>query len=471
MGQSEILTYTLERLIPMLQTRRLSPVEVTRACLERIERLNPILRAYVTVLGETAIEQAREAERAIARCEARGPLHGVPVSVKDVFETRQIETTWGVKALAAHRPVEDSTVVVKLRAAGAILIGKANVDAYPYGEGPASPRVVGPTRNPWDAGRTAGRTSGGSGAAVAARFDFGSIGSDTAGSIRIPAAMCGVFGLMPTFGLVSRYRVLPYSYSFDHCGPLARSAHDCAVLLGAIAGPDPEDPVTMDSPVRDYPREISEPVRGLVVGLPRAVAWEANDPEVTRLVDEATGVLASLGMKLREVDVPPLVNTRWLHVISFLEKLGSSGAAVTPNWSVRNLKAHMRARNAASHERLSEWAAQIRRVTRDSYAEVFRQVDLIATPTIPIVAPKFSENSSPWQHSDEPFAELVARYTRIFNFVHSPAISVPCGFTSAGMPAGLQIAGRPFDDHLVLRTAYAYERATSWHLRDPSSPF
>lgn len=311
------LPETIEALAPLLRARELSPTEVTRACLRRAETLNESLHAYVTLMPEAALAQAEKAEWALVRGEVRGPLHGIPVSVKDVIETRGAPTTWGATALASYRPASDATLVAKLREAGAILLGKANVDMFPYG-GARSRRMVGPTRNPWDVSRPAGRSSGGSAAAVAARFDYGSIGTDNGGSVRIPSALCGVVGLKPTFGRVSKRRILPYSLSFDHPGPIARGVYDCAALLGAIAGYDPEDPTTVDRPVPDYLAALDGPVRGLRCGVPRE-AWERNDPEVTRLVDDAVAVLATLGLTVHRVDPPPFSDALWVNVLSGLE--------------------------------------------------------------------------------------------------------------------------------------------------------
>jgi aspartyl-tRNA(Asn)/glutamyl-tRNA(Gln) amidotransferase subunit A len=465
MGE-EFLTYTIEQLAPLLRTRKLSPVEVTRACLERAEALNGKLSAYTIVLADRALEQAREAERALARGEGRSLLHGIPLSVKDVFETKDIPTTWGAKALASYRPVEDSTVVVKLRQAGALLIGKTNVDMYPYYGWSDSERLIGPSRNPWDPQRTAGRSSGGSGASVAALMDYGSVGSDAGGSIRIPAALCGVVGLQPTFGLVSKYRVFPYSNSFDHCGPLARSVYDCALLLQTIAGYDRKDPTTVDRPVPDCTGGLGRPVGSLRIGLPRS---EANEPEVTRLIDEAVGILSDLGMEMHEISLPYLNDARWwVNMISFLETTAMTEAMVMPAKPLDLLPAYMTARNAAARKRVLDQSRVIGRAIQEAYAEIFNDVDLIITPTVPTTASRIGEDHSPWQRPAEPFAELMIRYTCIFTLIRHPAISIPCGFTTNGMPVGLQIVGRPFEEETVLRTAHAYERATGWHLRHPS---
>ncbi|MBI4280525.1 MAG: amidase [Armatimonadetes bacterium] len=468
MTHPEFLSYTIQRLVPLFRARTLSPLEVTRACLDRIGALNTTLSTYVTVMPEQALAQAREAEAAYQRGTPRSPLDGVPVSVKDVFETRGIPTTWGTRELAGYVTAEDSTVVARLTEAGAVLLGKANPDIYPYHGTPDSPRLIGPTRNPWDPARTAGRSSGGSAAAVAALMDYSSIGSDTGGSIRIPAALCGVVGYKPTFGLVSKYRIFPYSDTADHPGPIARSVYDCALLLNAIAGYDRKDPRSINRPVPDFTRDLDETVRGLRVGLPKAAAWLSNDPEVTRLVDDAVRVLAGLGMEMGEVDLPYLEEAqRWGTVLSVLETMVMTDAMMPAAQADDVYARYLLGRERAGRRRVLEQGWQIMRAAQARYMEILRDVDLIAMPTVATTAPPFTEERSPWQLPEEMYIEVVARYTRIFARTHLPAISVPCGFAADGMPVGLQIAGRLFEDEVVLRAAHAYQRATDWHTRHP----
>jgi aspartyl-tRNA(Asn)/glutamyl-tRNA(Gln) amidotransferase subunit A len=389
------------------------------------------------------------------------------VSVKDVVETRDAPTTWGAQALAGHRSGRDATIVTRLRRAGAILVGKANVDMYPYDGSPEHRRLIGASRNPWDLARTAGRSSGGSAAAVAARMDFGSIGSDTTGSIRGPAAWCGVVGVKPTFGLVSTHGVFRYSRSFDACGPIARTTHDCALLLEAIAGYDPECPASVDRPVPDYTRSIGRDLRGVRVGTPRAAEWRDNDPEVTGLVDEAAVVLGALGGEVRDID-PPLQEGLWANVISILETAEMVEAGVTVDGFPDAFAGYLWKRNAGARQRVLAQGAQIMIAVRRRYEEVFRLVDVIVTPTVAATASLFTDTSSPWQRPHEPFVEVLPRYTRPASLIGYPAISVPCGFTSAGLPAGMQIIGRPFEEETLFRVAGAYERATNWHRHAPA---
>lgn len=463
----DILGYTIQQLVSLLRERRVSPVELVQACLDSMEATNLGLHAYISVMADQAIEQAHSAERALVGGKVLGPLHGVPISAKDVFETKGMPTTWGVKILEDYVSSEDSTVIVKLRNAGAILLGKTNVDMYPYHGTLESPCLIGPTRNPWDRERTAGRSSGGSAAAVAALLGYGSVGSDSGGSIRIPAAMCGVVGLMPTYGLVSKYRVFPYSLSFDHCGPLARCVYDSALMMNAIAGYDSKDPSSIDNPTSDYTRWLGQSVRGLRVGIPRAAVWEDNEPEVTRLVQDAVTVLAKLGMVIHDIDLPDLRDARWLHMFSALENAVVADAQTAPTKPLDPFDVHILRRRVASRGRVLDWGGLIRQRMRQEYGEIFRRIDLIAMPTVPTTAPRLTEDRSPWQLADEPFAELVARYTRPFNFIHYPAISIPCGFSTQGLPVGLQIVGQPLEEAKILLVAHAYERETGWSLRHP----
>jgi aspartyl-tRNA(Asn)/glutamyl-tRNA(Gln) amidotransferase subunit A len=460
------LPETIAELAPLLRSRQISPVEVTQACLARIDAFNATLCAYTSVLAEDALKQAREAEQALRRGETRGALEGIPLSVKDVYQTRRIPTTWGARALAEYRAPDDATVVVRLREAGAILIGKANVDTYPYHGTPEIPRLIGPTRNPWDPQRTAGRSSGGSAAAVSARLDYGSMGSDTGGSVRIPAALCGVVGLKPTFGRVSRHGVFLYSETFDHCGPIARSVHDCAVLFEAVAGHDPKDGAAAHVDAPDCVGEFGTPVRGLRVGVPHA-ELEGVQPEVRDLFLEAITIAVDLGMEVRTIDLPSLSDARWISIVSTLETTPMAGQMVSSGGPMDLLRSFMVTRSAGERQRLLDRGRQISQAATRTYDGVFRDVDVIMMPTVPVAAPTISEESSRWQLPDESFWEMLARHTRIFNFTGSPAVSLPCGFTKNRMPVGLQIAGRPFEEATILRVAHAYERATRWHEQRP----
>ena len=468
MPGDDLAADSIAELAALVRQRAVSPVGIVEACLRRIETLQPRLNAYTCVMAEQGLRQAHEMERALARGNACGPLCGVPVSVKDVVETRDAPTTWGAHALAGYHSGRDATIVTRLRRAGAILIGKANVDMYPHDGSPEHRRLIGATRNPWDVARTAGRSSGGSAAAATARMDFGSIASDTTGSIRGPAAWCGVVGVKPTFGLVSTHGVFRYSRSFDACGPIARTTRDCAILLEAIAGYDPECPSSADRPVPGYTRSIGEDLRGLRVGTPRAAEWRDNDPEVTRLVDEAAGVLGALGGEARDIELPPLQEGLWANVISHLETADMVDAGVAGDGFRDAFAAYLWQRNTGARQRVLAQGAQIVAAVRRRYEDVFRLVDVVVTPTVATTASRFTDTSSPWQRPHEPFVEVLPRYTRPASLIGYPAISVPCGFTRTGLPVGMQIIGRPFEEQTLFRVAGAYEQATNWHRHAPA---
>lgn len=387
--------------------------------------------------------------------------------MKDVYKTRAAPTTWGAKPLAHYDADVDAAVVERLREAGAVLIGKTNVDMHPYHGSPDAPRLIGPTRNPWDLGRTAGRSSGGSASAVAARLDYGSIGSDTGGSVRIPAALCGVVGIKPTFGRVSRHGVLLYSDAFDHCGPIARCVRDCACLLLAIAGHDPRDITSVREEVPDWTCRLDEPVTGLRVGVPYQQV-EDSQREVRQLFLTAAELLTEAGCAIRPIQLPALAEARWIRILSTLETTAMAERTMTLKDRDDAWSGFIAARAAGERARLLEHGYQLAHAAQAKYREVFREVDVIAMPTVPIVAPKFSEERSPWQLPEESFWELPARHTRIFNFIGYPAITIPCGFTQDAMPVGLQIAAAPFNEAVIFRTACAYERATDWHARRPA---
>lgn len=466
MAGSDLTSLTIAELAGLVRGRAIGPIEVVEACLRRIEQLQPRVNAYTCIMTDQALQQAKDIDRALTRGEPGGPLCGVPVSVKDVIETRDAPTTWGARALAGYRTGRDAPIVSRLRGAGAVLIAKANVDMYPADGSAEHPRLIGPTRNPWDLARSAGRSSGGSAAAVAARMDFGSIGSDTTGSIRGPAAWCGVVGMKPTFGLVNTEGVMQYSRSFDVCGPIARTAHDCALLLEAIAGRD----LTRDTDRRtpDYARSVGGDVRGLRAGVPRGADWRTNDPEVTGLVDEAVRVLRGLGVDERPVDLPPLNDGLWANVISTLETADMVDAGVTEDAFRDVLTAYIWKRSGGARQRVIAQGAEIIAAVRRAYDDVFRTIDVIVTPTVATVASLFTETVLPWQRPHEPFVEVLPRYTRPASLIGYPAMSIPCGVTAAGMPVGLQIIGRPFEEETLFKVAGAYERAAQWHPRAPA---
>ncbi len=447
--------------------RDLSPVQVVEAALHRIEALNPVLNAYITVLADQAMLDARRAEREIAAGHHRAPLHGIPVSVKDLFATRGVRTTAGSRVLSDSVPTEDAGLVQRLRKAGAVIVAKANMLEFAYA---AVHPDYGPTKNPWDLTKTASGSSGGSAAAVAARMDFGSFGSDTAGSIRIPASFCGVTGLKPTFGRVSRSGMQLLSWSLDHAGPFGRSARDVALLLHAVAGHDPRDRFSADVPVPNWLDALTEHLDGVKVGLVTNFMEPTLAPEIHTAVERAVGVLAEAGAEVREIAMPELerdavdpvmqillpeathLHQAWLHERhadyshTVLERLraGREVSAV----------AYFGARDACAR-------------LRDQVHEVQRNVDLLVLPTMPVVATPLNETTVEIKPDEEGLTAL-NRMVAPFNLTGQPALSLPCGFTRDGLPIGLQLVARHFEEGTTLRVGHAFQLRTDHHRQRPS---
>ena len=454
----------------LIATKEVSPVEVVRAHLDRIAALDPRLRCFITLTADEALEAARAAEGELAAGSSRGPLHGVPFALKDLFDTSGVRTTGGSKILADRVPAEDATVVRRLATSGAISLGKLTMHEVAYG--PEGLNVhYGTARNPWDAGeeRIAGGSSSGSGVAVAAGLVPLALGSDTGGSIRIPASLCGITGLKPTYGRVSRAGVLPLSWSMDHAGPMTRSAADAALVLRALAGYDPADPTTSVLPVPDYTAALTGDVKGLRVGVLRVGFLDAAAPEVRDAVESAIKTLESLGARVDEVT---------------LEHVGSVAAGAMAIVAAEALAYHaewVRTRPADYQpdviERLRAGAfvsgvhyvraQQARALVRTAVDAALARRDVLLSPATPIAATRIGETEAAFGEGTIDVRSSLLRFTRPFNFTGHPACALPCGFTAEGLPLGLQIVGRPFDEATVLRAADAYQRVTDWHTRRP----
>ncbi len=467
MRGSEVNHLTISEVAALIRSGTVSPVDVTRATLDRIERVDPHLNAYITVTQAAALQAAEAAERDLAAGRYCGPLHGVPLALKDLFATRGICTTSGSKILAQHVPTYDATVVERLKQAGAVLVGKLNL--YEFACGDIVNPTFGATRNPWDPARTAGGSSGGAGAAVAAGLCFGALGTDTGGSIRIPAALCGIVGVKPTYGRVSRFGVTPLSWSLDHVGPLARSVADAALLLTAIAGPDLRDPTAAQLPVPEYRAALIGDVAGLTVGVPRAFFLECVDEAVEAAFTAAVHRLESLGAAVEKITVPQIQNTDTLYdVIQLCE---------AATYHDRYLAAHAQDYDPQALARIQEGrfipavyylqAQRVRRIYARAWEMRFERVDVIATPTTPIPAFTIGDETVQIGDTTENARRALRRLTRPFNIAGLPAVTVPCGFTPSGLPIGLQIVAKRFDEATALRVAHAYETHTSWHRRRP----
>lgn len=455
----------IERLAPAVRDGSLSPVTLTEACLDRIAQVDDRLHAFIHVAHDEALTAARTAEREIARGQWRGPLHGIPIGVKDNYLTHDMPTTAGTNAPGIAFPNRDSAAAARLRRAGAILIGKTRTHEFAWGN------VTPPVRNPWNLQKVPSGSSGGSGAAVVGGLCAAALGSDTGGSIRMPAAVCNLVGLKPTFGRVSRDGVVPHSWSLDHAGPLARTVTDAAYLLDVLAGYDPADPACQDRPVPDHTKALGKSIKGLRVGVCRNHFFERNQLEVEQAVEAAISDLATAGARVRDFTLPLL--EYGLGAIFAIE-LSSSTAYHDVSLRagrVRHYQPDVRTlvelgRFVTGPDYLK--AEQYRRALMDAFARVFADVDVVVGPTTPITAWDIGEWTVDVGGQQESVLAASWRFTYPYNLTGLPAVSVPCGFDRAGMPIGLQIAGRPFDEITVLRTAHAYERRHDWKDRRPS---
>jgi len=462
MTTTELTDLTLAAAASLVERRKVSPVELTQACLDRIEAVEPRLNAFILVLGDRALESARAAEAEISRGSYRGPLHGIPVAVKDLFDMAGVVTTAGSKILADNVASADSGAVERLEAVGAVILGKLNLHEFAYGATGVNPHY-GPARNPWDTRRITGGSSSGSGASVAGRECFAALGTDTGGSIRIPAALCGITGLKPTFGRVSRRGVIPLSWSLDHVGPIARTVEDCALVLQALAGPDPLDASSAAEPVPDYAAALDGGVEGLRIGMPGEFFFDRVDPDVEKGVREAIAVLQGMGASVHEVSLPHIAEAAAALTAVMLpealayhqKRLAERPADYGEDIRYRlELGATFTALHYVQGQRFRE---MIVAAWRD---EVFNKVDLLAMPTTLGVAVEI-------ETGDLSATFKLIRNTNPLNLLGVPAISVPCGFTEGRLPIGLQLAGRWWDEGTVLRAAHAYQGATDWHARKP----
>ena len=459
----ELWKQPLETLAPAIRAGKVSPVALAEACLERIERVDAKLDSFIHV-SPHALDAARRAEKEIKRGKWRGPLHGIPVGVKDNYVTRDMPTTAGTTAPGLSFPLRDSAAAARLRNAGAVLIGKTRTHEFAWGN------VTPPVCNPWDRTRVPSGSSGGSGAAVAAGLCVAALGSDTGGSIRMPAAACGAVGLKATFGRVSRDGVVPHSWSLDHAGPLTRTVAGAAMMMQVLAGYDPADPACQAQPVPDYAKALGKPVKGLKIGVCRNHFFDNLQEDVENAVEQAIADLATAGAQVRELNIPLL--EYGLGAIFAIELSSSTayhdvslraGRATHYQPDVRMLVEMGRLVTGPDYLK----AEQYRSALMDEYRKVFESVDVVIGPTTPITAWKRGE----WivQVAGKPESVLAAswRFTYPYNLTGLPAISVPCGFDRDGLPIGLQIAGRPFDEMMVLRVAHAYEHGHGWKDRWP----
>lgn len=483
---TDLTTLTLTQALEQLQRREISAVELTEATLARIQRLEPTLNAFITETPARALADARRADERRARGED-APLLGVPLAIKDVLSTTGIETTCGSKILAGYTPIFNATAVQRLEDAGMVMLGKLNMDEFAMGSSTENSAYK-VTRNPWDTARVPGGSSGGSAAAVSAGMAFGALGTDTGGSIRQPGAFCGVVGLKPSYGRVSRFGLVAFGSSLDCAGPLTRSVEDAARILQVIAGHDPKDSTTMNVPVPDYLAALTGDIRGMRIGVPKEYFIDGMEAEVETTVRAAIGHLRSLGAEIVEVSLP---HTDYALPVYYI---------IAPAEASANLARYDGIRFGPRHEKADMWdtykttrgdgfgaevkrrimlgtyalsagyydayygkAQQVRTLIREDFDKAFAQVDVIAAPTTPKTAFPIGQNTS-----DPLSMYLEDVFTLPASLAGVCGVSVPCGFDSEGLPIGLQLIGRPFAEDTILRAAHAYEQTTEWYRHQPA---
>ncbi|HLW43797.1 MAG TPA: amidase [Candidatus Acidoferrales bacterium] len=467
--KDELYYLTIAEAAALLRKKKISPVELAKAALERMETLNPRLNAFITITAERALREARAAEREIARGKYRGPLHGIPITLKDNICTEGVRTTAGSRILEKFIPLADADVARKLSLAGAVLLGKTNLHEFAYGITTENPHY-GPARNPWNLECIPGGSSGGSAAAVATGMGFASVGTDTGGSIRIPSALCGIVGLKPNFGRVSCKGIVPLAITLDHAGPLARTVADAAIMLDAIC--------ECDRPQHAFYKAAREslPKRGekiqLRLGWPREYFFDRVDSEIKRAIKAAAKVLESLGARVEEISLPhiaesvdPSTQIALAEALEYHESKGYFPArAADYGEDVRKRLEIGSAVRAVDYLK----AQQAREQVRADFRDAFRRVDAILAPTVPIAASRIGEDAVTIAGESQSVRGALVRMNRPANFTGFPVISLPCGFTPGGLPIGIALHGPQWGESKLLQIASTYEHATQWHLRRPN---
>jgi aspartyl-tRNA(Asn)/glutamyl-tRNA(Gln) amidotransferase subunit A len=470
MSTDNLAYATIAEVAPRLAAGEISPVELTRACLDRIDRLDGQINAFITLLADSALNEAIRAEQEIRRGGYRGPLHGIPIAHKDLFATRSVRTTAGSSILADVVPDEDATVVARLRQSGSILLGKLNMHEFAAG-GTNENRHYGAVHNPWDLRCIPGGSSGGSAAALAAGMCLAATGSDTAGSIRIPSALCGTTGIKPTYGRVSCSGAVPLSWSLDHAGPMTRGVEDAALLLNVMAAFDTRDSASVERPPEDFGAGLQAGVGGVRIGIPHGY-FDAQplQADVARACSAAAQVLVDLGATPVDVefwrldDVIPIGQTI---VRAEMTAYHQDWYAARP----QDYPADMRERFEQSR-RLSAIelvdAQRARERIRAEFWAALELADVLVTPTTPMTATPIGASTVDFDGRQQPFGDHIVRFTYPFNLTGWPALSIPCGFDRNGLPIGLQLAARPWREALLFRVGHAYQQATDWHQRRPA---
>jgi aspartyl-tRNA(Asn)/glutamyl-tRNA(Gln) amidotransferase subunit A len=456
-GEARDLTsLTLKEASDLLRSKSVSPVDLTQACLKRIETFDSKLNSFITITKDEALTRAREMEAELHQGKWHGPLHGIPIALKDNIDTAGTRTTAASGLFKDRVPSEDAEIVRRLRLAGAVFLGKQNLHEFAYG-GTSDISYFGAVHNPWAVDHVSGGSSGGSAASIAADLCFGSLGTDTAGSVRIPASYCGVVGLKPTYGRVSLRGVIPLAWSLDHVGPICKTAEDAALMLGAVAGYDPGDPTAFNVPVADYAHALQASPADLRLGIPRSPFFENLHPEVAKNVEAAIEVLRKIVKSEAEINLPaaaPVLPIVGAEAYAYHSKWIAESPDLYQPFTRRRIESAAGVKTPAYTQALRQMVLQRREI-----ADIFSNVDLLVTPTMPRPAEAFAESKT--------FDSVGLQNTSPFNIFGLPAITVPCGFTSSGLPIGLQISGAPFAESTVLTLAHAYERETEWHRLRP----
>ena len=455
----DLLKSDLNELACLIAQKEVSPLELTQAVIQRIEAVNPKINAFLTVIADEALEAAHQAEADLLKGNYRGLLHGIPYGAKDLLCTKGIRTTCGSKILHDNVSGMDATVVAKMRSAGAILVGKTHLHEFAFGVTNHNVHY-GPARNPWDLKRITGGSSGGSAAAVSAGCVPMALGSDTGGSIRIPAALCGLVGLKPTYGRVSKFGVYPLADSMDHVGPLTRTVADAAAVLQAIAGLDSQDATTVDRPVADFTQGLNGDLNGLRIGLPQDLETEPIDPEIKSAVTIAVKVFEAMGAIVEPVEITGMERSA---AMALLHLQAEAGFALAPFY-----KTHADQMDPMVKERVDEAhqikavdfleAALYRQKVVRRLTEAFEKIDLLLTPATAICASQIVDETVLIQGKKVPVGAAVTRYSRIYNFTGQPALVLPCGLSEQGLPIGMQLVGRLWEEALVLKAAHLYQQ-------------
>ncbi|RJP14545.1 MAG: Asp-tRNA(Asn)/Glu-tRNA(Gln) amidotransferase subunit GatA [Candidatus Abyssobacteria bacterium SURF_5] len=455
---NELCDLTISELGPMIKSRKISPVELLRSVLHRIEKLEPRLKAYITVDHDAALQAARKAERQIKQNRYLGPLHGIPISLKDLYQTKGLRTSGGSKILQEWVPDEDATSVAKLREAGAVIAGKTNLHEFAFGGTTQNPHFGG-ARNPYNLARIPGGSSGGSAAAVAAGMCIAATGSDTGGSIRTPSALCGIVGLKPTYGRVSLHGIIPLAWSLDHIGPMTKCVRDAAVMLSAMAGYDPKDPSSACEKVPRFERALKDDVKKLKIGIEPAFCFNGADDEVEQAVRRALSLFERLGAKIVEVNLPNIELTSPIESVIITAEAASYHEENLRNRPLdfgEDVRVLLEAGAAFTAVHYLK-AQRIRSLIRKEFADAFRKIDVFALPAAAVPAPKIGAQTVSIKGMETDAQMALLRYTCPSNLTGLPAISIPCGMSGDGLPIGLQLVGKAFDEATLLRAAFAFE--------------